>query len=69
MPFFAVLQDGGDEMADAMAFGASAEDAGFADAVACEPFSRGLRLRKTATRKPNVTLIAFPPGERRRAIE
>jgi hypothetical protein len=32
---------------------------------ASNTFSRGLQLHKTATRKPNVTFIAFPLGERR----
>jgi hypothetical protein len=32
-------------------------------------FSRGLQLRKTATRKANVTFIAFPLGERQRVLE
>ena len=36
---------------------------------ASNTFSRGLQLRKTATRKPNVTFIAFPLGERQRVLE
>src|SRR5260370_16903761 len=36
---------------------------------ASNTFSRGLQLRKTATRKPNVTFIVFPLGERQRVLE
>jgi hypothetical protein len=36
---------------------------------ASKTFSRGLQLRKTATRKLNVTFIAFPLGERQRVVE
>jgi hypothetical protein len=36
---------------------------------ASDSFSRGLQLRKTATRKANVTFIAFPLGEQQGVLE
>jgi len=36
---------------------------------ASNTFLPGLQLRKTVTRKPNVTFIAFPLGERQRVLE